>query len=449
MDSTPGHPTPFGRALRNVGWLLTGKGFGAVLSIVYLALVTRSLGLEKFGQFTLILATAQAVAALVGFQTWQIVVRYGMIHRARGDRDGLGRLVRFCAGLDLAAALVGCGIAAVALHVLHTRLGWSITQTQQGMLFCVVLLLSFRSTAVGILRLHERFALGAGADAVTPLVRFFGALAAVSTKATVSGFLVAWAASELMTAAVYWYSATRTAPGLFSRWRDTMRAPAENAGFWHFALVTNLNTTLGAASRQLVVVLVGLFTGAAAAGQFRLAYQLSQSLVRLSDMFARGVFPEFSRASASNADEGLLTLVRQSTHLALAVGLATCLLVPILGQPALLLIAGKSYLGAYPILVLLGIAAGLDIMAASFEPVLMGTGRAAQALAIRATATVALFGGVLLLMPRFGVFGAGVATLAASALAFALLAHAAVRLSRGITRQRQIDGSRAGVGDQP
>lgn len=439
LKSSRGHPTAFGRALQNVGWLLTGKGVGAVLSIVYLALVTRSLGVEKFGQFTLILSTGQAVAALVGFQTWQIVVRYGMQHRERSDTDALGRLVRFCAGLDLAAALVGCLIAVVALQVLRSRLGWSITQTQEGMLFCVVLLLSVRSTAVGILRLHERFALGAGADAVTPVVRFFGALAAVWTHATVSGFLVAWAVSELATAAVYWFSATRTAPGLFARWRDTTRAPGENAGLWHFALVTNLNATLNAASRQFVVVLVGLFTGAAAAGNYRLAYQLSQSLVRLSDMFARGIFPEFARASAAKASLGLVTLVRQSTYLAVGAGLLTCVLVPLLGQPALLLIAGKSYLGAYPILVLLGIAAGLDIMAAGFEPVLMGTGRAAQALVIRAIGTVALFGGVALLMPTLGVFGAGIATLAASALTFALLARAAVRLTRGVVQGAQPD----------
>lgn len=430
MKSLSGHPTPFGRALRNVGWLLTGKGVGAVLSIVYLALVTRSLGVEKFGQFTLILATGQAVAALVGFQTWQIVVRYGMAHREEGNAPALGRLVRFCTGIDLLAALVGCLIAAMALHLLRAKLGWSITQTQQGMLFCVVLLLSVRSTAVGVLRLYDRFALGAGADAVTPVVRFFGALVAVWAKATVSGFLVAWAVSELITAAVYWISATRTVPGLFARWRDTLLATKENAGLWHFALVTNLNTTLSAASRSLVVVLVGLFTGAAAAGQFRLAYQLSQSLVRLSDMFARGVFPEFSRASAGRANEGLLTLVRQSTRLALGVGLATCLLVPVLGQPALLLIAGKSYLGAYPVLVLLGIAAGLEIMAVGFEPVLLATGHARRALYVRIAAAVALFVGVAILLPAYGTIGAGVATLIASALALFLFIQTAARLTR-------------------
>ena len=430
MTSTPGEISPFGRALRNVGWLLTGKGVGAVLSVFYLALVTRSLGADKFGQFTLVLSTGQAVGAFVGFRTWQIVVRYGMRHLIGGDRLALGRLVRFCAALDVAAALVGCLVAIMALHVLRTKLGWSITQTQQGMLFCVVLLLSVQSTAMGILRLHDRFALGASADAVTPIVRFVGALLTVWVHATVSGFLVAWAAAELLTAMVYWIAAVRTAPGLFGRWRDTMAAPAENKGLWRFALVTNLSTTLTTGSRQFVVVLVGMFTGAAAAGNFRLAYQLSQALVRLSDLFARGIFPEFSRVHAADAGEGLQTLVRQSGRLALGVGLVACLLVPLLGRPALLLIAGESYLGAYPALVVLGIAAGFDIMAAGFEPVLMGLGKASQALAIRAGTAAIMLGGVALLMPSFGIVGAGAATLAASAIGFVLLTRAALTVAR-------------------
>ena len=44
------------RLLRNIGWLLTGRGLNAVLSIIYLALATRTLGLDHFGYFAIILA---------------------------------------------------------------------------------------------------------------------------------------------------------------------------------------------------------------------------------------------------------------------------------------------------------------------------------------------------------------------------------------------------------
>ncbi|MCC2981551.1 lipopolysaccharide biosynthesis protein [Sphingomonas sp. IC4-52] len=430
LTSPPEAISPFRRALRNVGWLLTGKGLGAVLSIVYLALATRSLGVQTFGVFTLILSTAQAVAALVGFQTWQIVVRFGMVHRESGASAALSRLVRFCLALDIGGALVGIGIAGAALWLMQAHFDWSTSLAWQAFAFSVVLLLSVRSTAVGVLRLHDRFAIGAGADAVTPMARFVGALIAVWQDATLTGFLIAWAAAEVLTAVGYWISAARVAPDTLRSWRGTTLAPSENPGIWHFAFVTNLNSTLNAASRQFAVVLVGLLTGAAAAGNYRLAYQLSQSLVRLADMFARGVFPEVTRAHASQRAGELRKLVRQSAKLAMGVGLATCVLVPLLGKPALYLIAGEAYLGAYPVLVLLGLAAGLDIMAVGFEPVLLGTGHAARALRIRMLSAAVLFSFVILLMPSFGIIGAGAASLIASAVALIALMRSAYVLTR-------------------
>ncbi|OWK29568.1 lipopolysaccharide biosynthesis protein [Sphingomonas mucosissima] len=423
--------SPFRRALRNVGWLLTGKGVGAVLSIVYLALATRSLGVQGFGTFTLILSTAQAVAALVGFQTWQIVVRFGMAHRENGAAGALSRLIRFCLALDIGGALVGIAIAGAALWLMQAHFAWPGSLAWQAFGFSVILLLSVRSTAVGILRLHDRFAVGAAADSVTSIARFVGALVAVWQGATLTGFLIAWAAAEVLTALGYWISAARIAPLAIGRSREPATVATENPGIWHFAFVTNVNSTLNAASRQFAVVLVGLLTGAAAAGNYRLAYQLSQSLVRLADLFARGVFPEVTRAHAGQRHGELRKLVRQSAKLAMGVGLATCLLVPLLGKSALHLIAGEAYLGAYPVLVLLGLAAGLDIMAVGFEPVLLGTGHAGQALRIRMLSAAVLFALVFLLMPSFGVIGAGAASLLASAVALLALMRSAYALARG------------------
>lgn len=418
-------PSAFGRALRNVGWLLTGKGIGAVLSLVYLALATRSLGPEKFGEFTLILSIGQAVAALVGFQTWQVVIRFGMPHLKNGRVDALGRLVRFCAALDFAAASIGCVLAWASIRMMGTRLGWSAEVEHEALLFCFVLLLSVRTTAVGVLRLHNRFRTGAIADAVTPLARFGGALVVVLGGASVRGFLIAWAVAEFVTAIAYWSSAHHVAPGLLGRWGAADRAPRENPGLWHFAFATNVDATLNVASKQCVVVLVGLVTGPAMAGGYRLAYQLSQALLRVSEMFSRGIFPEFTRAGTGKTGQELRLLFRQSSRLALAVGTIICVIVPLAGEPILHLIAGKTYVGAYPVLLLLGLASGLEIVGAGFEPVLLGIGRAGLVLRIRVLAVLVLVAGVALLMPGFAASGAAAATLLSAAVALVLMIRAA------------------------
>ena len=86
----------FARILANTGWLLGGKGVGAVLSLAYLAIVTRTLGVADFGRFALVLSAANVIKTLVSFDSWQIVVRYGQPHLAAGDGDALNRVLRFC-----------------------------------------------------------------------------------------------------------------------------------------------------------------------------------------------------------------------------------------------------------------------------------------------------------------------------------------------------------------
>jgi O-antigen/teichoic acid export membrane protein len=67
--------------VRNLAWILGGKTFGAICSLVYLAVLARSLGLRDFGHFSLLFGTAQALVAIAGFQTWQTLVRFGARHR--------------------------------------------------------------------------------------------------------------------------------------------------------------------------------------------------------------------------------------------------------------------------------------------------------------------------------------------------------------------------------
>nr|WP_276046588.1 MULTISPECIES: oligosaccharide flippase family protein [unclassified Sphingomonas] len=421
----------FRRALQNVGWLLTGKGVGAVLSLVYLGLATRSLGLERFGQFTLILSAGQAVAGFVTFQSWQIVVRYGVALLGDGQQAALGRLIRFCALLDLGAALVGCVIAAIVIALLGPHLGWSGELREEAMLFCWVLLLSSRSTPVGILRLHDRFSIGAAADAVTPIARFAGAIVAVLSGATVSGFLMAWAIAEIVTALVYWTAAILTDRSVIGPLRGAVGVPREHAGFWHFAWTVNVNSTLDAGSKQLLIVLVGVIAGQAAAGAYRLAFQLSQALARLGDMFSRAIFPEFTRAHESGSADRLQKLFRQATRFTVTTGAAICVLAPILGHPILKLVGGSAFKGAYPILVLLSLATALDVMSVGFEPMLLGTGRSREIFRIRLTAVIALFAIAIVAMLQFGAIGAAVATLVSSMLALGGLVGSARRAVRG------------------
>lgn len=416
-----------GAVIQNAGWMLGGKGVGALLSLVYLALATRSLGPEGFGAFALILGTGQAVLGFVTFQTWQVVVRYGVVHLHEGRRDRLDRLQSFCLALDVASALAGILIATLVITLLGSHFGWAPELRRESLIFCCALLVSITSTPIGILRLHDRFAIAATAETVTPVMRMAGALVAVLADAGIVGFLAAWAVAELVAAAFTWVAAVRVGGFTVRAGRGVL---AENPGIRRFALLTNAGSSLTAVAKQVPTLLVGWIAGAGAAGGYRLAFQLSTALTKFSTTLSRAVFPELMRARAKSTREDVIGLFRRITMLAAAAGTIVMIFLFLLGEPVLHLVGGKHYVAVYPLLLLLGGAAVLDLVGVSFEPALFAAGRAGTALLLRLVMMVTLVGLLVVLVPGMGPAGAAVAALVSSSVGLTLLGFAAWRALR-------------------
>lgn len=420
--------------LANIGWLLGGRGVSAVLSTLYIAILARTLGPLGFGQFALIIAIAQSLTALVGFQTWQIIVRFGMEHLHEGRLAALVRLIKACLLLDIGGAIAGSLLALGAVALLGPQFGWPPEVSRDALIFCFVSLIAVRSTPVGILRLYDRFEVAAYADTVLPMVRLAGALIVWRTEAGVQGFLIAWAAAEFLSAVAFWWFARASARSL--PWRESpleSRAlRVENPELLQFAGVTNAGQTFALASRQLPLLLVGLYVTPAAAGGFRLAHQLGQSLAKVSQLAARALFPELMRARALSGDpDHFKRLLLRSIRLSAFAGAVILAVLLLAGKALLQLIAGEAFLPAYPLLLLLGAAAVVDLVGVSFVPALIASGRAGLSFYIQLVVAIALIGGLFVLVQAMGTIGAGIAVLGGALLSFLLLGIATWRaLSR-------------------
>ncbi|WP_294132605.1 lipopolysaccharide biosynthesis protein [Sphingobium sp.] len=412
----------FSRILANTGWLLGGKGVGAVLSLAYLAIVTRTLGVADFGRFALVLSAATVIKTITSFDSWQIVVRYGQTHLATGNADALNRVLRFCILIDLASAVVGGAIAAFiilafgGLLELPPGMGW------QAWIFCMVMMITIRSSPTGILRLFDRFDSAALAETMIPVGRMIGAVAALWLMPTITGFLIAWGAAELLCAIAYWGLALREGRGRIGQWRAgrAMDARTENPGIIGFLTATNLQTSLSSMGQQVAVLVVGLFVGPVGAGLYRLANQLANSLTKISGLLSRSIFVELSR-SGSQGGEALGALFRRTNRLALVAGAVIIALILVIGHPLLGLIAGRDFLPAYPLLLLLGIAACIDLIGVSYRPLLMATDRAGLSLRITFISTALLLGMQAALLPLYGTIGAASANIIAAIAGFVMM----------------------------
>jgi O-antigen/teichoic acid export membrane protein len=280
-----------------------------------------------------------------------------------------------------------------------------------------------------MLRLRDKFSHAAFADSVTPATRFVGSLIALLIAPTVSGFLLGWAAAEILTATAYWIFVGRSGDlGLMWRTRlDHALLAAENPGIARFAVSTNVSSSIGLSSKQVPLLLVGAYVGPAAAGAFRIAFQLAQALTKLSQLLARAAFPEIVRTVHALGNEGLRGLLGRLL-LGATIGAAIILvIVTLLGQPMLVLVGGHAYAQAYPILLWLAGAGCMDLATTGFEPILMAIHRAGTASMARAAAAIVLLALMVMLTPTHGAIGAAAAVLAGSMAAAILLGIAAFR----------------------
>jgi O-antigen/teichoic acid export membrane protein len=397
------------RALTNTGWLMGARGINAVLSLGYLALATRVLGLEGYGSFILVTAFAQAVTGLASFQTWQAVVRWGQ------RNETLPEAIGFALALDLVTVLAGSVAAALLLGYAGDWLPVPPHLREEAFALTLVSLLAVRSTPTGILRLYDRYAKAATADSVTPVVRVIGAGVVALFAPTISAFVFVWAAAEVVTAATYWYFAFRDDP--FSIRHVSLRhLPRSEQGVWNFVLGTGLSGTLLIASRQLVVLLVGALGGAAAAGIYRVAAQLGEGLLKLAQAVLRATYPELVR----DPDAARRIAVRIG-RIALVTGIATVLFGLVAGRWMIKIVAGPEYLAAYVPMIVLAAASAIELGGATLEALLVSRGHALRNFLIRAIPTGLALVALPFVVEWAGATGAAGAVLAASAMTVAAL----------------------------
>src|SRR5690242_12609324 len=94
-DQIAGVRPIFKRVVTNAGMLLGGRTVNAVLSLAYMAIAARALGVRELGVLVLIQAFAQFLGDVVKFQSWQTIIHYGAQPLAKGETKPFQRVLRF------------------------------------------------------------------------------------------------------------------------------------------------------------------------------------------------------------------------------------------------------------------------------------------------------------------------------------------------------------------
>jgi O-antigen/teichoic acid export membrane protein len=197
------------------------------------------------------------------------------------------------------------------------------------------------------------------------------------------------------------------------------------------ALPLGLIAAMQLINTQVDILMLGLYVDASQIGRYRIADQVATLVTFFSTAMNVVLAPQISHLYHSNDLARLQSMVTGSARVVLAASVLVFASLAILGRPLIELVFGASYAPAYLPMVIL--AAG-HLLTVSFGPIVIVANMTGHE---KTTAMIMLAGTVvnvvlnLVLIPRLGITGAALATVASVAVWRAFL-HRSVRRWVGI-----------------
>lgn len=411
---------PFARILGNFALLLRGRWLAGVLTFAATTMMARTLGAEGFGLVMLMHAYVLLIRGLVNVQPFEAVVRFGVPLTESGDLAQLQRLLAVCARVDRQsvwwAATLGLTAAPLAVWMLHLNSSQGVMLA----LYSLTNLVTGNGTAIGILRLYDRFDLIGNQMLVSASVRLLGVTSAVLVGAPVVAFVASWAVAYL---ADNIYVSRHGWREYRQRWgtQPTGRGPeqpklSEFVGLRNFLWVTYAQSSIDLAPKHLATILAGHLLGPGGAGLFRLAREYASLLIKPVDLIRQVLFLDLTRSWHQRSSH-FLHITWRTTLLAGSIGLVVTGVGLLVGAPLIKLLAGAPFVAATPVLVWLLLAASMNLAEAPLRAAAYAMGLARAALRLHTIATalyLVLFVGLAHL---FGLPGTGIATAITAAIA--------------------------------
>ena len=404
------------RVVTNAGMLLGGRTVNAVLSLAYMAIAARALGVRELGVLVLIQAFAQFLGEVVKFQSWQTILHYGTRPLGEGRVVEFQRVLRFTLILDLASTALGVAVGVAGAILLSDRLGWSADQAPAAALYMFSIAFMVSATPLGLLRLFDRFDVMARQAALIALIRVIGSGVALAMDAPMEGFLLAWG---IGTVGSWLYLAGSAFAELGKRdllqafsWRGPLTQGLP--GVWKFAWNTNLTSTLDVAFTHAATLIVGALVGPAQAAFWRVGRQVADAIAKPAKLLTPALYPELARLRAEDRQVAMWRLSRNVGLLAGCVGVVLLAASAFAGPALLSLVMGKAFAPAADVMTWQVGAAVIGVFALPLEPMLISLGKPGRAVWVRLAVSAAFLAILPFLVTRFGLIGAGAGLAAAT-----------------------------------
>jgi O-antigen/teichoic acid export membrane protein len=411
MLKTMFNDTILKRMFKNVSVLFSGTAAAGLMGLISLSLAARTLGTERLGVFAMIQAYALIIDRLLNFQCWQAVIKFGADFLKQDKKEDFKSLVKFCTILDASTAAIGTIIAILIIIIAGRWKSWQQETIYAAIVYSFWILFNLQGTAIGLLRLFNKFKLISAAKVIAAFLKVILVLLAYLLSDRLLMFVLIWvvcgAAESVFLLCAGWYQVNKKTGDNFLKAKLGITARDKN--IWKFVLSTNLNQSVRLASREIDVLIVGAILGAAATGLYKIARQFAEILAGLIEPMYQAIYPEFAHLAAENRFTDMKNVAVKMTAVTGSASLFVWLIFLIAGRWILGIAAGAEYTQAYGTMIIFMFAFVIWGFSFCLPAGLLAMGRATICLIVLIVVQLIFLPALYLLLKNIGIVGAGLA----------------------------------------
>lgn len=380
-----------GGSARVVGFVIV-----TLLSVLGIALVTRHLGPDEFGQFQTVLALVMIVQTITDLGMAPLGIREFSQRQGR-DRD---EFMAVLLGLRLASTVVGVSVAVLVALVLGYE---PVMVAGTALLGCSVVLGLIQGT-LGIPLMTQ---LRIGTVTTLDLLRQAALTGGYALLVLVGATLLAFYAVAIPVQLVVVVATALLVRGVISL------RPSFDRQAWLALIKPSLAFALAVAVGQVYVytalVLTQLVTSSYETGLFAASFRVYIIIAAVPGILVTTAFPLLSRAARD--DRQRLSYASQRLFEGTAILGGAALLLCVLGAaPIIAIVAGSAFDGAVPVLQIQGVALAMTFVIATWGFSLLAVHHHRPMIVANVVAMTVSAVTVLILATSHGATGAAVAT---------------------------------------
>jgi O-antigen/teichoic acid export membrane protein len=418
----------FRQLFKNASILFSGNVITAIIGLVSMSLTGRALGPELVGALFLIQAYVLFVNALVNFQAWQGLIKYGAEALKNKRSDDFKALMKFGFLLDIGSAVAGTVIAIGAVYWVSQWFGWSQEFVRMVYVYSFIILFYIHGTPTAILRLFNKFKFFAIQAVMAAALKLVGVVAVFLMDGGLWEFLLVWLIPDivgyLLVLGVAWRELFKQGYGnVFSA--SLKNITKKFKGIWRFMWVTNFTHSAKWAGQEIDVLMVGAFAGLEATGIYKVAKYFAKAMAQVVEPLDQSIYPDLARLWVEGKVDKFKSVIMRLGAISGAVGVAAWLGMVAFGKIFIDLTVGVDFQGAYLPLVIYMAPFILVMVGAAFRPALLSMGKADSILYIQLSSYAVYFIGLPFLLQQLNVTGAALAQVIFHLVWFAMM-HASI-----------------------